>query len=236
MGHSNTQLWPHAHEVYSDGFSLPSRPSNFSCKTCAKANSQKVPPRRQDKRTNRAWDLLHTDITGLFSSPTIPDALNYITFINDYSNFPYIRFLKKKLDALQAWIDICELICNEHGAYPRAIRSDRGGEYINKSFHAYCLEKGIKHEPTAAYTLESNGKAERFNLTLANMVQAALLGNIPKSMWAEAFNWACHLRNLLPLSTLQGRTSLKVFYNTKPSIGHFKLFYSPVFVYIPENS
>src|SRR5690606_13073360 len=38
-------------------------------------------------------------------------------------------------------IEVCELICNEHGAYPRAIRSDRGGEYIHKSFHDYCLKR-----------------------------------------------------------------------------------------------
>src|SRR5690606_33511964 len=131
LGHSNTQFWSHAAEVYSDGYLFPQRPSNFSCEICAKANSKKVPPRRQEKHTKRAWDLLHTDLAGPFSTPTIVGALYYITFIDDYSNFAYIRFLKKKSDALKALIEICELICNEHGAYPRAIRSDRGGEYIN---------------------------------------------------------------------------------------------------------
>ena len=121
LGHSNTQFWTNADSVYSDGYLLPSRPSNFSCEYCAKANSKKVPPSRQEKRTTRPWDLLHTDLAGPFSVQTIAGARYYIIFIDDYSNLAYIMFLKKKSDALEALIEVCELICTEHGNYPRAI-------------------------------------------------------------------------------------------------------------------
>src|SRR5690606_37395542 len=91
LGHSSTQNWSNASKVYKDGYLLPARPSNFSCETCAKANSKNVPPCRIEKRTSKLWYLLHTDLAGPFSTPTIAGARYYITFIDDFSIFAYIK-------------------------------------------------------------------------------------------------------------------------------------------------
>ncbi len=159
----------------------------------------------------------------------------YITFIDDYSCYATIRFIRTKSDAIKHLIEHCETVCNETGRYPRAVRSDRGGEYVNQAWADYCLEKGIKHEPTAAYTPASNGVAERFNLTIANMSRA-VLQTAPRFLWAEAFNWAVYLRNRLSHSALQGKTPLEVLTKSKPSISHLKPFYSPVLLHIPEDT
>ena len=92
-----------------------------------------------------------------------------------------------------------ELVCNRTGRYLPIIRSDRGGEYVNKEWTDYCSTKGIEYQVTPAYSPQSNGIAERFNLTIANMSRTALLQGT-KPLWTEAFNWATYLRNRLPHS------------------------------------
>ena len=47
----------------------------------------------------------------------------------------------------------------------KAIRTDRGTEYVNKELTTYFQDSGITHNTTAPYTPEQNGVAERFNRT-----------------------------------------------------------------------
>jgi len=117
-----------------------------------------------------------------------------MTLIDDCTRYIYIYFLKKKSDAVKYLKEFCELVHNKTGRYPRIIRSDRGGEYVNKEWTEYCSSKGIEHEVTPAYSPQSNGVAERFNLTIANMYRTTLL-NAPTYLWAEAYSWAVYQRN-----------------------------------------
>lgn len=71
----------------------------------------------------------------------------------------------------------------------KTLRSDNGGEYVNKAFGEYLLTKGINHLPIAPYSHESNGKAETLNRTLFQMVLTSLLSSgLPKNQWGEAVN------------------------------------------------
>ena len=92
-----------------------------------------------------------------------------MTLIDDCTRYTHIYFLKKKSDAIKYLKEFYELVHNKTGCYPRIVRSDRGGEYVNKEWTEYCSLKGIEHEVTPAYSPQSNGVAERFNLTIANM-------------------------------------------------------------------
>ena len=117
-----------------------------------------------------------------------------MTQIIDYTRYTHIYFLKKKSDAVKYLKEFCKLVYNKTGRYPRIVRSDRGGEYVNKEWTEYCSLKGIEYEVTPAYSPQSNGVAERFNLTIAKMSRTALL-NAPTYLWAKAHSWAVYLRN-----------------------------------------
>ena len=210
LGHSSVQSWNDASSRYSDGHLLPSRPSKFFCESCAKANSRNIPPPGiTDKRSDKPYELVHTDLAGPFSVQSLGGKSYYMTFIDDYSRFAEIRFLSKKSEAVQALKDFCEKVHTTTKQYPRNFRSDRGGEYINKVWSDYCNDKGITHQPTPAYSPQSNGVAERFNLTIANMSRIALL-HAPRYLWGEALNSAVYLRNRLPHTVLQGKSLYEV--------------------------
>jgi transposase InsO family protein len=54
------------------------------------------------------------------------------------------------------------------------VRHDRGGEYMSHAQQEWYAEKGIQQEPTAGYSPEANGLAERHNLTLLDMAMPML--------------------------------------------------------------
>ena len=83
---------------------------------------------------------------------------------------------------------------------------------------------GIHHEKTPPYTPELNGKAERLNRTLNNMVRTMLLQtNMPDTFWAEAMFTAVYLLNRLPSSAINDEISYEHWYNKPLSDTELKL-------------
>ena len=72
--------------------------------------------------------------------------------------------------------------------WPCKIHSDRGGEFTSKLFEELHRISGIKPSKTTPYHPEGNGKAERFNRTVCNML---------KTLSEEAKrDWKSHLPKL----------------------------------------
>ena len=69
----------------------------------------------------------------------------------------------------------------------KALRYDRGGEYISE-FQDFLKENGIKSEPTAAYSPQQNGVAEQFNHTLVEAANSMLThANLSNAFWQKLF-------------------------------------------------
>lgn len=64
---------------------------------------------------------------------------------------------------------------NQFGRFPRAIRTDGGGEYSSTSLKKYLAECGIVFQQTAPYLPQQNGKAERKNRYEVEMARCLLL-------------------------------------------------------------
>jgi len=157
-----------------------------------------------------------------------------ISLIDDFTRYAEVNFLFKKSDASHILQAFCEKINTQTNRYSRSFRSDQEGEYINGERTDYFESKGIQHLVTAAYSPESHGVAERYNQTLTNMIRPSL-DNVPASLWAEVFNWACYVKNRLPHSALMNRTPYEVLFNKKPTISHLRPFYTKCYVHIPEE-
>ena len=54
------------------------------------------------------------------------------------------------------------------------LRSDNGGEYVNKNFTTFYTEQGIQQQHTVPYTPQQNGVAERKNHTLKEMANCMI--------------------------------------------------------------
>src|SRR5579859_5301861 len=95
---------------------------------------------------------------------------------------------------------------------------------------------GIEPLPSAPYSPESNGIAERLNRTLNEMVRAMLFQAImPQRFWGEAVTAAAEIKNLLPHAALDFKMPYEVFFGKKPSYDHIKPFGCLVDVHIPDE-
>ena len=74
--------------------------------------------------------------------------------------------LRNKDEAMDAFIKYKYEVENQLSKKIKRLRSDKGGEYESKPFNTFCEELGIIHETTPSYSPESNGVAERKNITL----------------------------------------------------------------------
>ena len=89
------------------------------------------------------------------------------------------------------------MVKNKFERKPKVIRSDRGGEYLNKIVFDFLKSQGIQSQLTALYSPQQNGTAKRKNRTLIKMVRSMLLEGftIYGMFWGEAVMTANYIQN-----------------------------------------
>ncbi|KAK9036844.1 hypothetical protein V6N11_021769 [Hibiscus sabdariffa] len=94
----------------------------------------------------------------------------FITFTDDFSRYGYKYLMRHKSEALEKFKEFKNEVQNQHGKSIKALRSDRGGEYLSQDFNELLKECGIVSQLTPPGTPQWNGVSERRNRTLLDMV------------------------------------------------------------------
>ena len=81
------------------------------------------------------------------------DANYLITFIDDFTHFGHVYLISHKSEALDCFTKFTRLVENQLSTKIKALRSDRGREYLFEQFKDFCDEKGIARQLTISYTL-----------------------------------------------------------------------------------
>lgn len=64
----------------------------------------------------------------------------------------WIYFLKFKSETFENFRKFKALVEKQSGKSVKALRTDRGGEFLSQKFDEFCEENGIRRELTAPYT------------------------------------------------------------------------------------
>ncbi|KAL2237188.1 UNVERIFIED_CONTAM: Retrovirus-related Pol polyprotein from transposon TNT 1-94 [Sesamum indicum] len=140
-----------------------------------------------------------------------------------HSRYCYAFLMKNKDEALDKFILFKNEAETQTGKKLKRLRSDRGGEYESSKFNEYCQTFGIIHKETPLYSPSSNGMAERKNRTFKDMINSLLLtSGLPKYLWGEALNTACHILNRVPLKH-NTSTPFELWRGRKPSLKYFRV-------------
>ena len=144
-------------------------------------------------------ELVHTDVCGPMSTQEKGGYEYFITFTDDYSRYGYVYLMRRKSKAFEKFKEFRAEVENQLGKRIKAIRSDRGGEYLLRDFKDYLTQNGIVSQLTAPGTPQQNGVAERRNRTLLEMVRSMMsYSTLPVSFWGYALKIAMHILNLVP--------------------------------------
>lgn len=214
---------------------IPSDCKVVNCEPCLKGKNARQPfPKVSHFKTYDVLELIHSDVCSL------PVESNskfkyFVSFIDDFSKRAMVYFMRQKSEVLSCFRKFKMLCENQTGKTIKCLRSDNGGEYINKKFEFELDKYGIVRQLSCPYSPQQNGVAERFNRTILDLTRAMLIdANTPKSFWAEAVNTACYIRNRCPLD--DGRTPEEIWTGRKPSVKHLRPFGCKAFAHIPKES
>ncbi|GJT28499.1 retrotransposon protein, putative, ty1-copia subclass [Tanacetum coccineum] len=113
-------------------------------------------------------------------------ASYFITFTDDYSRYGYVYLLKHKHEVFETFKVFKNEVENQLGKTIKALRSDRGGEYISQEFKDYLKDCGIVQQLTPPYTPQHNRVSERRNQSatrILNMVPTKKVDKTPYELW-----------------------------------------------------
>jgi transposase InsO family protein len=206
------------------------------CKGCAMGKYTKTTFPSSDSRTGGILDLIHSDVCGPMSSPSLSGYEYYVTFIDDHSRKTWIYFMRTKNEVLSRFQEFKALVENQTGRKIKTLRSDNGGEYTSKAFKDFCAGVGIKRELTVPYNPQQNGVAERKNRAIVGAAKAMLYDqDLPRFLWAEACNTTVYIQNKSPHKALGRKTPEEVFTGRRPEIGHFRILDALSIVMSPQR-
>lgn len=207
-------------------------PASAVCETCVLAKHARAPFPTSERVTTKLG-LVHMDVM-VMPEPSVSGSRYVATMLDDATDLAVVRFLQTK-DAVPAAVQAAlTLLETQGGAQVRMVRTDRGSEYLNAATHAFFQAKGIKHEKTAPYTPEQNGKAERLNRTLMERARSMLIdAALPTNLWADAIAVANLLRNVSPTAS-KAKTPWELFFGRVPNVALLRVFGSTAFVHVPK--
>lgn len=81
----------------------------------------------------------------------------------------------------------------------KALRADRGREFISTKLKDFCVKKSITIKYAAPYMHKKNGVAKQGWRTIVIMKDSLLIDSgLPLEFWAETMDTANYLQNCLP--------------------------------------
>ncbi|CAI7866278.1 unnamed protein product [Closterium sp. NIES-53] len=121
----------------------------------------------------------------------------FLTIVDVYTRMTWVYVLSKKSDVAETvktdWLPMVE---RQQDRLVKAIRTDRGGEFLSNEFSLWLNKNGIRHSLTMPYSPVMNSIAERANRTITETASELLIeAGLPDYFWPDAMRSACVPKN-----------------------------------------
>jgi transposase InsO family protein len=183
----------------------PCNHDHLHCEVCVLGKQTRESYPRSPATATERLEIVHMDVVGELPVPGAEGERYMLTVLDDFSKVGEARALTQKSQVGDAVKAILLYLENQTGHTVKVVRTDRGTEFVNSDLREFFQSKGIRHETSAPYTPQQNGRAERFNRSLKEKVRMLLLqAKAPQSLWTEALPTAVRLLNL---RAIKGKTA-----------------------------
>ena len=228
LGHINENRMKKLHR---DGLLTSFDYESFeTCESCLLGKMTKAPFTGVSERASDLLGLIHTDVCGPMSTTARGGFKYFITFTDDFSRFGYVYLMKHKSESFELFKEFQNEVQNQLGKTIKALRSDRGGEYLSQEFVDHLKQCGIVSQLTPPGTPQWNGVSERRNRTLLDMVRSMMSQtDLPLSFWGYSLETAAFTLNLLPSKSVE-KTPYEIWTGKRPTLSFLKIWGCEVYV------
>ena len=225
-----------------DGLNIKHFPSGpCQCVTCVMCKMTTGPhPSSERLHYTKPGHLIVSDLCGPIKPRTLGGS-NYFMVIVDYvTGYGVVEFLVLKSDAAKVLMRTIllwntQLSKGTERNVIKRIRTDNGGEYLNKTVDAFLEQHGIQRECTGGYSSQSNGTSERMNRTLKDKARCALYASgAPLYLWGEAIATAAYVQNV-SYSKRIDMTPYEAFTGFRPNVSIMRPFACRVYFLIARG-
>ncbi|XP_074303638.1 uncharacterized protein LOC141638108 [Silene latifolia] len=167
-------------------------------------------------------------------------SLNGIVYCQAYiydGLYGYVYLMKHKSESFEKFKEFQNEVLNQLGKTFKAIRSDRGGEYLSQDFGDHLRSCGIVSQLTPLGTPQWNGVSESRNRTLLDMVRSMMSHeNLSISFWGYALETYAFTLNRCPSKSAE-KTSYEIWTGSVPKLSFMKIWGCEAYVrkLIPEK-
>lgn len=205
------------------------------CIVCIKGKQTRQPFQGKGERANEPLELVHTDLVGPMPTASLGGHRYFLNFVDDYSKKVFIYPLKLKSEAFNFFVEFKNYAEKQTGKKLKMIRSDNGGEFVNKQFEKFTKEHGIIHQKTVQHTPQLNGVVERMNRTIVERIRCMLIdANLGQEFWAEALNTAVFILNLIPRKS--DKSPNKLWNDEEVNLNRLRVFGCKAMAHIPKQT
>ncbi|CAI7732438.1 unnamed protein product [Closterium sp. NIES-53] len=164
----------------------------LGCPTCMQAKFTRYPSSSSEATAKAPLDEVVMDVVGPLKLGSAA-ADYFLTIVDIYTRMTWVYVLSKKSDVAETvktdWLPMVE---RQQDRLVKAIRTDRGGEFLSKDFSLWLKKNGIRHSLTMPYSPAMNGITERVNRTITEMARGLLIeAGLPDYFWPYAVRSAC---------------------------------------------
>ncbi|GJT17140.1 retrotransposon protein, putative, ty1-copia subclass, partial [Tanacetum coccineum] len=193
------------------------------CESCISGKMTKKPFNNNIERATDLLGLIHTDVCGPFRHVSRKGASYFLTFTDDFSRYGYVYLLKHKHEVFETFKVFKSEVELQLGKKIKALRSDRGGEYLSQEFKDYLGKNGIVQHLTSPYTPQQNGVSEMRNRTLLDMIRSMFnLITLPLSFWDYALESIVRILNMVPTKKVD-KTPYEIWHGKVPNLSYLKV-------------
>lgn len=111
--------------------------SKFKCETFILAKQHRFSFPISLNKNDVSFSLIHSDVWGPSPITTVTGIRWFVTFNNDCMRMTWVYLLKHKDEVCDVLKSFHAMIKTQFQAKPKILRSDNGGEYINREFQVY---------------------------------------------------------------------------------------------------
>ncbi|KAI0520641.1 hypothetical protein KFK09_008119 [Dendrobium nobile] len=160
----------------------------------------------------------------------------YLLFVDDFSRYSWVYPLHSKNEVTTTFIQFKLMVERQFQQPIKILRTDRGGEYINRSLQLFLSTCGIVHQTSCPYTPQQNSVVERKHRHLLETVRALhFQANLPSKFWVETLFASVYLINRLPSPINNSISPYQCLYNQSPDYSHLKTFGCLYYPWIPPK-